>query len=239
MTPQTVNANYEPTQNKFIVPAGVLNPVFFYKTPGIPDLINFAAIGTVIGHELTHGFDDQGAQYDEYGNLHNWWNNATMTEFDKRTKCLVDQYNAYPGPKFQREWCFLNDLFYVSFNLTEYSVGLNVQGDLTLGENIADNGGIRASYQAYKTMLEAGLLNEPKMIGFEDLSSDQLFYIGFGQVWCSSYTKAARVKDFLDNPHSPIQFRVIGPLSNSPEFAKAFNCPTGSNMNPSKKCVVW
>ena len=115
MTPPTVNAYYEPTQNKFVVPAGILNPVFFYKASGISDLINFAAIGTVTGHEITHGFDDQGSQYDEYGNLHNWWNNATKAEFDKRTKCLVDQYSAYPGPHFQRAYLLYQLSFFFKY----------------------------------------------------------------------------------------------------------------------------
>ena len=120
-----------------------------------------------------------------------------------------------------------------------YSVGLNLRGEQTLGEKIADNGGIRTSYQAYKTMLEAGQLNEPKMIGFEDFTSDQLFFVSFGQLWCSIFTEPAMKMQILGNPHSPGQFRVIGSLSNSPDFAKAFKCPAGSNMNPSKKCAVW
>ena len=120
-----------------------------------------------------------------------------------------------------------------------YSVGLNLRGEQTLGENIADNGGILTSFEAYKNNEIAGKLNYPFMVGLENLTPDQLFFVSFGQVWCSIFTKEAMEMQILGNPHAPAQFRVIGSLSNSPDFANAFNCPKGTNMNPSKKCAVW
>ena len=215
MTPQTVNAYYEPTQNKFVVPAGIWNIPFFFAADDVPQALNFGAIGSVTGHEITHGFDDQGCQYDKVGNLVNWWNNATLDEFKSRTQCLEKQYSKYEID------------------------GMNIRGNQTLGENIADNGGVKTSYQAFKHAVAMGQVDmDSKLIGL-DLNADQLFFIGYAQAWCSIFTPEAMKHQVSQNEHSPGPVRVMGPLSNSPEFAEAFKCKSGSPMNPQNKCSVW
>ena len=211
MNPQTVNAYYSPTYNQFVVPAGILTPPFFQKSRKVPPAINFAAIGTVTGHEIGHGFDDSGSQFDQDGNLRNWWSEATLEEFNKKAQCLIDQYDDY-----------------------------GLKGKQTLGENIGDNGGIRASWLAYDTWRQENPLEDSTLVGL-DLSSEQLFFVGYAQMWCSLYTDDALKHQIETNPHSPGEYRVIGPVTNSPDFAKAFNCKAGDPMNPpeEKKCEVW
>ncbi|XP_060561809.1 endothelin-converting enzyme homolog isoform X3 [Ruditapes philippinarum] len=211
MTPPTVNAYYTPTKNEIVFPAGILQAPFYSQD--WPKSLNFGAMGVVMGHELTHGFDDQGREYDKFGNLRPWWNNASVERFEERTKCMVDQYASYQ----------LN--------------GEKVRGKQTLGENIADNGGLKAAYHAYEDWLAKH--EEELPLPGVNLTHRQLFFLSFSHVWCSKSTKEADHLQILSDPHSPGKFRVIGTLSNSDDFAREYNCPRNSPMNPDKKCIVW
>ncbi|KAL3861160.1 hypothetical protein ACJMK2_007225 [Sinanodonta woodiana] len=211
MTPPTVNAYYTPTKNEIVFPAGILQAPFY--DPYFPKSLNFGAMGVVMGHELTHGFDDQGREYDKFGNMRQWWNNASIEKFNDRAQCIIDQYSQYK----------LN--------------GENIKGKQTLGENIADNGGLKAAYHAYEAWVQE--YGEERPLPALNLTHRQLFFLGFSQVWCSTSTKEADHLQIVCDPHSPAKFRVIGTLSNSMEFAKLYNCAPGSPMNPVKKCEVW
>ncbi|XP_061189533.1 endothelin-converting enzyme homolog isoform X2 [Saccostrea echinata] len=211
MTPPTVNAYYTPTKNEIVFPAGILQAPFYEID--YPKSLNFGAMGVVMGHELTHGFDDQGREFDKYGNLHPWWNNQSIVNFQNRTQCIIDQYS-------------------------QYKLGDNhVKGKQTLGENIADNGGLKAAYHAYDYWLSQNGKEQP--LPALNLTHKQLFFLGFAQVWCSASTKEADHLQILTDPHSPAIYRVIGTLSNSKEFAEQYKCPANSRMNPKKKCEVW
>ncbi|KAK7077363.1 Endothelin-converting enzyme 2 [Halocaridina rubra] len=166
-----------------------------------------------MGHELAHAFDDQGRRYDKNGNLNQWWRPETVTKFNNLTQCMVDQYSSY---KLQGE---------------------HINGKLTLGENIADNGGMKASFRAYLEWVKDNG-EEPLLPGIS-LNHKQLFFLGFAQVWCSSITKEAAHLEIMKDSHVPGQFRVFGTLSNSYDFANAFNCSMGKAMNPKKKCQIW
>ena len=209
MTPPTVNANYNPPMNDINFPAGILQPPFYDRT--LDDAVNFGGIGVVIGHELTHGFDDQGRRYDGHGNLTDWWTPADAQEFERRASCVADQYSGYTA---------VDDL--------------KINGRLTLGENTADNGGLRIAYMA----LEKELAGKPqgKIDGF---TPEQRFFLGFAQVWCAKERPEALRRSVLTNPHSPDHWRVIGTLTNSPEFQKAWSCPASSPMAPANRCRVW
>ncbi|XP_077998492.1 endothelin-converting enzyme 1-like [Glandiceps talaboti] len=211
MTPPTVNAYYTPNKNEIVFPAGILQAPFYDRK--YPKSLNFGGIGVVVGHELTHGFDDQGREYDKNGNMVTWWKNATVERFKERTECMVDKYNKY----------IVN--------------GENINGKQTLGENIADNGGLKASFRAYEGYIREHGQEVP--LPALNLTHSQLFFLGFAQVWCSVSTKAVAHVQLLTDSHSPAKFRVIGTLSNSDDFAKHYSCPVGSPMNPSKKCEVW
>ncbi|XP_021346508.1 endothelin-converting enzyme homolog [Mizuhopecten yessoensis] len=211
MTPPTVNAYYTPTKNEIVLPAGVLQAPFYDAS--YPMSLNFGAIGVVMGHELTHGFDDQGREYDKNGNLRPWWNNQSVVRFQKRAECMQDQYSQYK----------LN--------------GEQIKGKLTLGENIADNGGLKSAYHAYTDWISHH--NDERPLPAINLTHRQLFFLGFSQVWCSTSLKEADHLQLLSDSHSPAKFRVIGTLSNSKEFAEEFKCPLGSRMNPKEKCEVW
>ena len=209
MSPPTVNAYYDPTMNNINFPAGILQPPFYDNK--IDDAVNFGGIGAVIGHELTHGFDDQGRKFDAKGNLNDWWTEQDAQAFEKRAACFVDQYAQYPATP---------------------EVKLN--GKLTLGENTADNGGLRIAYMALMDALE-GRAGQ-KIDGF---TPAQRFFISWGQVWCQNVTpEAARMRALVD-PHSPGQWRVNGVVSNSPEFRKAFGCKQGAPMVREPACRVW
>ncbi|XP_074654372.1 endothelin-converting enzyme homolog isoform X2 [Tubulanus polymorphus] len=211
MTPPTINAYYTPTENKIVFPAGILQAPFYDKD--YPRSLNYGGIGAVVGHELTHGFDDQGREYDKNGNLRNWWNAQVIGRFKKRTKCMIDQYSKY----------VIN--------------GEHVNGKQTVGENIADNGGLKNAFRAYSDWVKS---NGPEQIlPGVNLTHDQLFFIGFAQVWCSATKPEAMHMQLLSDPHCPAEYRVIGTLSNSEEFSKVFRCPSGSRMNPTNKCSVW
>ncbi|KYN10108.1 Endothelin-converting enzyme 1 [Trachymyrmex cornetzi] len=211
MSPPAVNAYYTPTKNQMVFPAGILqSPLFDMKNPSS---LNFGAIGVIMGHELTHAFDDQGREYDLHGNLHQWWNNTTIERFQNRLGCFVEQYNHY---KVQ---------------------GRNINGQQTLGENIADNGGLKAAYHAYLSMPKS-YKDQLPLPGL-NLTHRQLFFLNFAQIWCSSITSETEILQIEKDTHSPPRYRVIGSLSNLPEFAKEFNCPKNSTMNPVHKCEVW
>ncbi|GMT15487.1 hypothetical protein PFISCL1PPCAC_6784 [Pristionchus fissidentatus] len=215
-SPAVVNAFYSTEQNSITFPAGILQPPFF--SGSFPKAINYGAIGAVIGHEITHGFDDQGSQYDKTGNLVNWWNERSAKGFETRKQCIIDQYNGYTVPDTE----------------------MKVNGKLTLGENIADNGGVKEAYRAYRAHItESPTDEEPRLPGLQHLSNDQVFFLSYANFWCGHKTKAAAIQQVLQDEHSPEIFRVIGVLSNFPAFAKAFSCPLGSKLNPEKKCTVW
>jgi endothelin-converting enzyme/putative endopeptidase len=210
MTPPTVNAYYMSLQNNINFPAGILQPPFFERS--MDDAVNFGAIGSVIGHELTHGFDDQGRKFAANGNLADWWTAEDATEFEKRAACFVDQYGAY----------------------TVAGGEVKLNGKLTLGENTADNGGVRIAYMALMdTLAGAGA---PLRDGF---TPEQRLFLGWGQIWCQNETEeSARLRAQTDS-HSPGRYRVNGVVSNMPEFQKAFACLAGSPMVRENACRVW
>ncbi|XP_051933321.1 endothelin-converting enzyme 2b [Hippocampus zosterae] len=211
MTPPTVNAYYLPTKNGIVFPAGILQAPFY--SGDHPKALNFGGIGVVMGHELTHAFDDQGREFDKEGNLKPWWRNSSVEAFRRRTECMVEQYNRY------------------AINSE------HVNGKQTLGENLADNGGLKAAYDAYRTWV--GKNGEEKRLPGVNLTNEQLFFVGFAQVWCSVRTPESHHEGLVTDPHSPPRYRVIGTLSNSAEFSRHFRCPVGSPMNTGRRCEVW
>jgi len=214
MTPPTVNAYYNPNMNEIVFPAGILQPPFFYANAD--DAINYGGIGAVIGHEMTHGFDDQGRQFDAAGNLRDWWTPESAAKFKERSQAIVKQYNEYePLP------------------------GLHVNGDLTQGENIADLGGVKLAYAALQKALEKNpQARAGKIDGF---TPDQRFFLSFATIWKSKQRDEDLKLRLNTDPHSPAHYRVDGPLSNLPEFQKAFNLPDNSPMvhPPAKRVNIW
>jgi len=220
MTPLTVNAYYSPMSSDINFPAGILRNPFFSSTN--PNYLNYGAIGVIMGHELTHAFDNDGKEFDKNGKLSNWWTNSATEEFNKLTQCFVEQYGNYTvdGTDGKK---------------------INVNGKLTLGENLADNGGLACGYDAYKRSLSKNKNknNNQRLPGLTKYSQDQLFYISFGQAWCGKLRPELAVTQSLTDEHSINNIRVIGALSNSKEFAKAFKCKPNSPMNPEKKCSMY
>ena len=209
MTPPTVNANYNPAANNINFPAGILQPPFFDNT--MDDAVNFGGIGAVIGHELTHGFDDQGRKFDAKGNLADWWTEEDAKEFEKRASCVADEYSQFT-----------------------VAGDVHLNGRLTLGENTADNGGVRIALMALQDTLK-GATPQPR----DGFTAEQRFFLAYGQVWCENSTdQNAKVRAQTD-PHSPGRYRVNGVVSNMPEFQKAFNCAPGSAMVRENACHVW
>jgi endothelin-converting enzyme/putative endopeptidase len=210
MTPPTVNAYYDPQMNNINFPAGILQPPFFDKQAD--DATNYGAIGAVIGHELTHGFDDQGRQFDATGNLNDWWTPADAKAFKERADCVVKEYSAFELPG-----------------------GVHMNGELTLGENTADNGGLRIAWMALMNDLAGKTL--PKKDGFTE---QQRFFLGWGQVWCDNETEEVQRMQAQTNPHAIDRFRVNGVVSNMPEFQTAFGCKADQPMvRGPKSCRVW
>ncbi|MDQ2950019.1 MAG: M13 family metallopeptidase [Acidobacteriota bacterium] len=209
MTPPTVNAYYNPLENNINFPAGILQPPFYDNK--LDDAPNYGGIGAVVGHELTHGFDDQGRQFDATGNLRDWWTPQDAQEFEKRADCFIKEYASFsPVP------------------------GVHLNGKLTLGENTADNGGMRLAFMALMDSLR-GKSNQ-KIDGFTPL---QRFFLGWGQIWCeNTREESARLRATV-NPHSPGEFRVNGVVSNMPEFRQAFACNIGQPMVREPVCRVW
>ncbi|HYC05588.1 MAG TPA: M13 family metallopeptidase [Azospirillaceae bacterium] len=210
MTPPTVNAYYSWAYNDINFPAGILQPPFFDMTAD--DAYNYGAIGGVIGHEITHGFDDQGRKFDARGNLESWWTPADEAKFKERAQCLVDQYSGYQAAE-----------------------GVNLNGQATLGENTADSGGTRIALKALMNRL--GNKKDEKIGG---LTADQRFFYGWAHVWCANARPEARRLQALTGVHSLPEYRVNGTLSNMPEFAKAFSCkPADKMVRGEKSCRVW
>jgi len=213
MTPQTVNAYYSPLQNEIVFPAGILQPPFF--DPQMDDAVNYGGIGAVIGHEITHGYDDQGRKYDASGNLNDWWTEADAKAFETQAQRLVEQYNAYePLP------------------------GLHLNGKLTLGENIADLGGVSIAYEA----LERALAKDPsKRKTIDGFTPEQRFEIAWAQVWRINCKEAETRRLVTVDPHSPGQFRAIGPLVNLQEFYDAFGVKEGKPLwkAPESRTKIW
>jgi endothelin-converting enzyme/putative endopeptidase len=212
MTPPTVNAYYDDSMNDINFPAGILQPPFYDRTQDIA--VNYGHIGGVIGHELTHGFDDEGKKFDAHGNLSDWWTAEDTKKFEARTDCLVKEYGAFTA---------VDDI--------------KVNGKLTLGENTADNGGLLLAYMAYLQRAKEDHLDiAAKRDGF---TGPQRFYIAFAQNYCEATRPEAVRSQVLQDPHSPDQFRVDGVIVNQPGFAAAFGCKKGTPMVPVNSCRVW
>ncbi len=213
MTPPTVNAYYSGSFNEIVFPAGILQPPFFDKS--MDDAVNFGGIGLVIGHELTHGFDDQGRKFDPQGNLHDWWTEQDGKEFEKRVSCVADEYSNF---------------------VTVDDLKLN--GRLTLGENTADNGGARIALIALKHMIADDKTGKEgqKIDGY---TPEQRFFLGFGRVWCEKRRPENARTRVLTDPHSPGKYRVDGVVQNMPEFQKAWGCKAGQPMVAENACHVW
>ncbi len=211
MTPPTVNAYYDPSMNQMVFPAGILQPPF-YSTAAHP-AANFGAIGMVMGHELTHGFDDEGRQFDADGNLKDWWTPETNAEFERRASCVEKQFDGY------------------------VVLGEKINGKLTLGENIADLGGIKLSFGALVQYAKSHPFKPEG--GADGATPEQRFYLGYAQAWCGKYRDETMRLLVATNPHSPPQSRVNGPLSNQPSFATAFSCTRGQPMARKDACEVW
>jgi len=204
MSPPTVNAYFHPSLNEMVFPAGIMQSPFF-KTDA-PEPANFGSLGMVMGHELTHGFDDQGRQFDGDGNLHEWWSKPVSNAFTERAECVAKQYDGYTA---------VDDV--------------KLNGHLTLGENIADIGGLKLGLAALRQ----------KRGGQADAKTEQDFFVAFAQTWCTNYRpEKARLQAQTD-PHSTAQWRVNGPVSDNPDFAKAFSCKAGAPMAPENRCTVW
>ena len=208
MSTPTVNAFYSPQNNSINFPAGILQTPFF--DPHRDMSINYGGVGAVIGHEMTHGFDDQGRKFDGDGNLRDWWTAKDGEEFEKRAACVANEYSGFTS---------VDDV--------------KLNGRLTLGENTADNGGLRVAYMALENALKG---NEDKVDGF---TPEQRFFLGFAQVWCENMSPQEARQRAMTDPHSPGRFRVNGTLQNMPEFQKAFSCKAGQPMVSENACRVW
>ncbi len=209
ITPPTVNAYYSPDRNNINFPAGILQPPF-YKADR-DTAVNYGGAGAVIGHELTHGFDDQGRKFDAQGNLRDWWTAADGANYDQRAMCVADQYSSYT-----------------------VAGDTHINGRLTLGENTADNGGLRLALMAY--LAGPGAKNTTKIDGF---TPEQRVFLGWAQVWCENSRPEAERLKAATNPHAANKYRVNGPMSNMPEFQKAFACKAGAPMVRANQCRVW
>ncbi|OCT94190.1 phosphate-regulating neutral endopeptidase PHEX [Xenopus laevis] len=216
--PTTVNAFYSASTNQIRFPAGELQKPFFWGVQ-YPRSLSYGAIGVIVGHEFTHGFDNNGRKYDKEGNLLSWWTSESEERFKNKTQCVVDQYNNYYWKQ----------------------AGLHVKGTKTLSENIADNGGMRESFRAYRKWIEDSRKGKEELLlpGL-DLNNNQLFFISYAHVRCNSFRIESARDQVMNGVHSPPQFRVIGAMSNFEEFHKVFNCPKNSKMNRgNKSCRVW
>lgn len=209
-----VNAYYSSTSNSIKFPAAILQAPFFHHT--FPRALNYGGIGAVIGHEITHGFDDQGRQFDAIGNLREWWDEEVKNKFVERAQCIINQYGKIEVP----------------------GTGLKVNGKLTQGENIADNGGVKQAFKAYKKYLQKHG-EEKRIKGIEKYSNEQMFFMGYATVWCGHMTSDSLINLILTDPHAPQRYRVNQVLANQPEFAEAFQCKVGTPMNPTERCAVW
>ncbi|CAF2564816.1 unnamed protein product [Rotaria sp. Silwood2] len=208
LPPTVINAFYEPSQNQITFPAGILQMPFFDKDA--PKYLNYGGIGMVIGHEITHGFDDTGRQFDTDGNRIPWWTDQTIEKFNDRKQCIIEQYSNYTS-----------------------------NGNQTQGEDIADNGGLKAAFYAYQNWAKSNANVDKKLPGLTKYSAEQLFFINFAHTWCIKMTNAYILNSILNDVHSLGQFRVIGPTSNFDDFDRVFRCKPGQGNSRVKKCVVW
>lgn len=208
MTPQTINAYYDPSMNNINMPAGILQAPFF--DPKAPAAVNYGSIGFVMGHEITHGFDDQGAQFDGHGNLKNWWTSSDLTQFNNATQCIADQFSGYAVD------------------------GSHVQGKLVVGEATADLGGIILAYRAF--LHSNAYKNAETIDGF---TPEQQFFLGVGHSWATNIRPEQMRNQLTTDPHPPAKYRVNGSLANIPEFQAAFKLPDNSLMVNKKRCVIW
>jgi predicted metalloendopeptidase len=213
MTPPTVNAYYSGSYNEIVFPAGILQPPFFDKS--MDDAVNFGGIGLVIGHELTHGFDDQGRKYDPQGNLRDWWTEQDGKEFEKRVSCIADEYSNFVAVD-----------------------SMKLNGRLTLGENTADNGGARVALAALEHMIAEDKTGKEGQ-SIDGYTPEQRFFLGFGRVWCEKQRPENLRLQVTTNPHSPGKYRVNGVVQNMPEFQKAWGCKAGQPMVAENACHVW
>jgi len=211
--PSIVDAFYQTEYNSITFPAGILQRPYFAK--GRIEATNYGGIGGVIGHEITHGFDDQGRQSDKDGNTVQWWTEETLQNYLTRAQCFIDEYS----------------------NRTIAS-GTHLNGVNAQGENIADNGGIREAFLAYGYYVAVNG-EEARLPGLEQYTAEQIFFISYANVWCGSDTKEGLENQIVTDPHSPSYFRANIPISNSEDFHRHFNCPVGSAMNPAERCVLW
>jgi endothelin-converting enzyme/putative endopeptidase len=209
MTPPTVNAEYDDQRVDIIFPAGILQPPLFDAASDAAP--NYGDTGGTIGHELTHGFDDEGRQFDAQGNLRNWWTESDGKEFDKRATCISEQYSKY---------VILDDI--------------KINGKLTLGEDVADLGGLLLAYMAWKSHTK-----DQKLDPIDGLTPEQRFFVGYGQSWCGNVRDEEKRLRATVDPHSPDKYRANGVVPNIPEFQQAFHCKTGAPMAPEKRCRVW
>uniref|UniRef100_A0A672U093 Phosphate regulating endopeptidase X-linked n=1 Tax=Strigops habroptila TaxID=2489341 RepID=A0A672U093_STRHB len=217
-SPTTVNAFYSASTNQIRFPAGELQKPFFWGTE-YPRSLSYGAIGVIVGHEFTHGFDNNGRKYDKNGNLDPWWTTDSEEKFKEKTKCMINQYSNYYWKR----------------------AGLHVKGKRTLAENIADNGGLREAFRAYRRWIteKRGGEEEPLLPGL-DFTHNQLFFLSYAHVRCNSFRPESAREQIYVGAHSPPQFRVIGAMSNFEEFRKAFNCPTNMTMNRgAESCRLW
>jgi putative endopeptidase len=209
MTPPTVNAYYNPLENNINFPAGILQPPFFIKEAD--DAVNFGAAGAVVGHELTHGFDDQGRRFDADGNMREWWTPADGKSFEERAACIDKQYSGYTA-----------------------IADVKLNGKLTLGENVADNGGVRLAWMALMERLKTNALGTA-----DGFTPQQRFFVGWAQMWCENKSPEIARLHAQTNPHSPGEYRTNGVVANMPEFAAAFSCPATAKMVQQPVCRVW
>lgn len=213
MTPPTVNAYYKPTLNEIVFPAGILQPPFF--DPSMDDAVNFGGIAVVIGHEITHGYDDQGRKYDADGNLKEWWTAEDAQEFQNRARRIVEQYGRFePLP------------------------GMTVNGELTMGENIADLGGVSIAFEALQRRIASGRTKDERI---DEFTPEQRFFLSYGQIWRGNTREAEERRRLTIDPHSPGHYRVNGALANVPDFWKAFSIPAGAPMrqDESRRVSIW
>ncbi|KAL5014567.1 hypothetical protein ScPMuIL_008837 [Solemya velum] len=213
-SPAMINAFYYSIYNQMIFLAGILQPPFFSRHQ--PVSMNYGGIGVVIGHEITHGFDDKGRQYDKDGYLRQWWSDEAIKSFRKKTQCMIKQYDNYTLPE----------------------LNMTINGARTLGENIADNGGLKMSFQAYQKWLSQNGGTDTILPGL-NLTHNQLFFVNFAQLWCALTRKEHLINALISDSHSPGKVRTIVTLRNSKEFSKVFQCKVGSKMNPIRKCSIY
>ncbi|CAF2099472.1 unnamed protein product [Rotaria magnacalcarata] len=213
--PSIVNAFYDPSKNQITFPAGILQKPFFDKDA--PKYLNYGGIGVVIGHEITHGFDDEGRQFDKDGNRIPWWSDETIKKFIERKTCIVDQYSNY----------------------TITQINMTANGFQTQGEDIADNGGLRESFFAYRKWAKENPNADKRLPGLQKYTPEQMFFINYAHTWCTKMTDAYALSRLLTDVHSLGQFRAIGPTSNFDEFDRAFSCKPGQGNSRVDKCIVW